>query len=68
MDNKFKITMKNGSVLIAETKWIDLGSIENELNNHEPFVRIGITVLAKDAIASIEKIEEAKLETAEKEN
>ena len=67
MANKFKITMKNGSVFYVETKWMDLCSIEMELNNCLPYARIGGKLFAKDAIASVEKIEEEKL-TEEKEN
>lgn len=63
---QYKITMKNGAVLIAESKWLDLLSICSSLNEHQPFIVIGCVVLSKTEIASIEKIEETP--TEEKEN
>lgn len=64
---KYKITMKNGTALVVESKWVELYTILTDLNNHQPFIEIGCVLIAKDAIASIEKLEEEKL-TEEKEN
>ncbi len=64
---QYKITMKNGTALVVESKWIELYTILTDLNGHQPFFEIGCAIIAKDAIASIEKLEEEKL-TEEKEN
>ena len=61
--NKFKILLKDGTVAVAESKWLDISSIHNSLCDPLPFIYIGKTIFAKDSIAMIEKIE-----TEEKEN
>ena len=66
--HKYKVTLKNGEVAFAEQEFLDVYTIKSMLNEYQPFVTIGSNVFAKDAIAMIEKIEEEKLETAEKEN
>lgn len=66
--HKYKVTLKNGVVAFAEQEFLDLYTIKSTLNEHQPFVTIGSNVFAKEAIAMIQKVEEEKLETAEKEN
>ena len=66
--NRFKILLKDGTVAEVESKWLDISSIHNSLCDPLPFIFIGKAVIAKDSIAMIQKIEEEKLETAEKEN
>lgn len=61
--NKYKVTLKSGAVTDAESEYIDIISVQSMLNEHQPFVKIGSKVFAKDSIAMIEK-----LKTAEKEN
>ena len=64
---RYKVTMKNGTVVEAEDKWLDTDSIHRYLCNTDPFIHIGKTVLSKDTIAVIQRVEEEKLETTEKE-
>jgi hypothetical protein len=64
---KYKITMKDGTAFVVESKWIELYTIITDLINPQPFYEIGCVIIAKDAIAFIEKIEEEKL-TEEMEN
>ena len=66
--NRFKILLKDGTIAEAESKWLDISSIHNSLCDPLPFIYIGKTVVAKESIAMIQKIEEEKLETTEKEN
>ena len=66
--HKYKVTLKNGKVAFVEQEFLDVYTIKSTLNEHQPFVTIGNTVFAKDSIAMIQKIEEEKLETVEKEN
>ena len=66
--NKYKVALKCGAVAYAECKYVDILTVQSMLNEHQPFIRIGDSVFAKDTIAMIEKIKEEKLETAEKEN
>lgn len=65
--NRYRVTLKSGKVFEAENKWLDIYTIFSGLNNREPFIQIGDTVFAKDDIAVVQKIEEEKLETEEKE-
>ena len=65
---KYKVTLKNGEVAFAEQEFLDVYSLKSAMNEHQPFITIGRNVFAKDAIAMIQKVEEEKLETAEKEN
>lgn len=61
--NRYKVTMKSGAVADAECEYIDILSVQSMLNEHQPFIKIGSKVFAKDSIAMIEK-----LKTTEKEN
>jgi len=61
--NKYVILLKDGAVIEAETKWLDLSTVLSILSDHQPFIQLGNSVFAKDAIAMIKK-----LETTEKEN
>ena len=56
--NRYRVTLKSGTVYEAENRWLDTGTIHHELCNREPFIQIGDTVIAKDTIAVIQKIEE----------
>ena len=66
--HKYKVALKCGAVAYAECQYIDILTVQSMLNEHQPFIRIGDSVFAKDTIAMIEKIKDEKLETAEKEN
>ena len=66
--NRYKVTLKNGTVFEAENRWLDTYSLHHALCDREPFIQLGDTVVAKDTIAVIQKIVEEKLETTEKEN
>ena len=66
--NRYKVLLKDGTVSVVESKWLDITSIHISLCDPLPFIYIGTTVFAKDSIAMIQKIEEEKLETAEREN
>lgn len=61
--NRFKLLLKDGTVVEVESKWLDITTIHSTLVDHQPFIQIGGTVFAKDAIAMIKKIE-----VTEKEN
>ena len=63
----YKVTLKNCEVAFAEQEFLDVYTIKSTLNEHQPFFTIGVNVFAKDSIAMIQKIEEEKLETVEKE-
>ena len=60
--HKYVILLKDGAVIEAETKWLDLSTILSILSDHQPFIQIGEIVFAKDAIAMIKKIETEKKE------
>lgn len=66
--NRFKILLKDGTVATVESKWLDMSCIHSSLCDPLPFIYIGNMVFAKDSIAMMQKFEEEKLETAEKEN
>ena len=52
----FKFVMKDGTVVIAKSKFIDLSTVHSMLNDHQPFIQIADTVFAKDAISYIQKL------------
>ena len=59
---KYAILLKDGAVVEAECKWLDLSTIYNILSDHQPFIQIGDMVFAKDSIAMIKKIEKTEKE------
>ena len=63
--NRYKVTLKNGTVVEAENKWLEPDGIHRHLCNTDTFIQIGDTVVAKNAIAVIQKIEDEKLEKEE---
>ena len=65
---KYKVILKSGAVVYADCQYFDIITIEALLNERNPFIKIGDTVLAKEQIAVIQKITEEKLDTTEKEN
>ncbi len=60
--NEFRVFLKNGMRIHAESKYIDIMTIHSMLNEHQPFMQIGDKVFAKDTIAMIEKIEKTEKE------
>ena len=64
----YKVILKNGMFGLFESKWLDIGTVNSMLIDHQPFVQLGDMIFAKNSIAMIEKIEVEKLETTEKEN
>lgn len=53
----FKFVMKNGTEVIAKSKWIDLSTCHSMLNDHQTFIQIADMVFAKDSISYIQKID-----------
>ena len=62
---KYEILLKDGTIVEAESKWLTITTIESLLDDHKPFIQIGDTAVAKDAIAVITKIGEEKTEKEE---
>ena len=58
--HKFRIFLKDGTVAyeVVENQHCDKWIIFSMVNNNDPFIMIGSTVLAKDSIAMIKCIEE----------
>ena len=53
---RFKVILKGGIVLEAESKYLSLGTIQNMLNEHQPYITIGDMVFAKNEILMIEQL------------
>lgn len=55
--HKFKVVLKNGMVVDAECKYLNISLIQSQLNEYPPFISIGEKVFAKSEIAMIEQTE-----------
>ena len=55
--HKYKVVLKNGMVVDAECKYLNVLTIHSLLNEYPPFVIIGEKVFAKSEIVMIEQTE-----------
>lgn len=53
---RYKVILKGGIAVDAESKYLSLGSIQNMLNEHQPYITIGDMVFAKNEIVMIEQL------------
>lgn len=54
---KFKVVLKNGMAVDAETKYLSSINVSAQLNEYPPFISIGEKVFAKSEIVMIEQTE-----------
>ena len=55
--HKYKVILKNGIVVDAECKYLNVSTIQSLLNEYPPFISIGEKVFAKSEITMIEQTE-----------